>query len=233
MGGACAARSKLTTAPGGTRKARAPRWPAWRGCWGSISGRRLGDERTAQSADTPLESTREPRNDSSRCIGRLRASLVALAAGWARLRLRVDRLSIRSRPRRRKSTPPAPPPQPRLPAPIDTHKFIVSPDDDVVGAVQVTVASKEDTLPDIARRFNVGYEEIVRANPGVDPGCPVRAAASWCRRASCCLTRRARASSSTSRRCGCITFRRTRRASRRRLYLSDRHRQGRLVDPEG
>ncbi len=30
----------------------------------------------------------------------------------------------------------------------------------------------EDTLPDIARRFNIGYEEIVRANPGVDPWVP-------------------------------------------------------------
>ena len=29
-----------------------------------------------------------------------------------------------------------------------------------------------DTLPDIARRFNLGYEEIVRANPGVDPWLP-------------------------------------------------------------
>jgi L,D-transpeptidase ErfK/SrfK len=42
----------------------------------------------------------------------------------------------------------------------------------VVGEVQVTTASKEDTLPDIARRFDVGYEEIVRANPGVDPWLP-------------------------------------------------------------
>jgi len=36
----------------------------------------------------------------------------------------------------------------------------------------VTTASKEDTLPDIARRFDIGYEEIVRANPGVDPWLP-------------------------------------------------------------
>ncbi|MFI4914704.1 MAG: L,D-transpeptidase family protein [Steroidobacterales bacterium] len=34
------------------------------------------------------------------------------------------------------------------------------------------MSSKEDTLPDVARRFNVGYEEIVRANPGVDPWLP-------------------------------------------------------------
>ncbi len=43
---------------------------------------------------------------------------------------------------------------------------------DVVGEVQVTVVGKNDTLPDIARRFNVGYEEIVRANPKVDPWVP-------------------------------------------------------------
>lgn len=66
-----------------------------------------------------------------------------------------------------------PPPVSRLAAPVDTHKFVLTnPDDDVVGAVQITIASPEDTLPDIARRFNVGYEEIVRANPGVDPWLP-------------------------------------------------------------
>jgi L,D-transpeptidase ErfK/SrfK len=76
--------------------------------------------------------------------------------------------------------PPAPavasevaPPAPSLPAPIDTHHFTLSDEqDDVVGEVQITLASKEDTLPDIARRFDVGYEEIVRANPGVDPWIP-------------------------------------------------------------
>jgi L,D-transpeptidase ErfK/SrfK len=68
---------------------------------------------------------------------------------------------------------PVPAPVPRLAAPLDTHKFeLTDPDDDVVGAVQITIASQEDTLPDIARRFNVGYEEIVRANPGVDPWLP-------------------------------------------------------------
>ena len=65
--------------------------------------------------------------------------------------------------------PPAPPPAPTYPAPIDTHKFVLSdPNEDVVGTVQITIASQSDTLLDIARRFNVGYEEIERANPGVD-----------------------------------------------------------------
>jgi len=67
---------------------------------------------------------------------------------------------------------PEPKPAPALPEPVATHKFTLGSDDDVVGVVQVTETSKEDTLPDIARRFNVGYEEIVRANPGVDPWVP-------------------------------------------------------------
>jgi L,D-transpeptidase ErfK/SrfK len=65
------------------------------------------------------------------------------------------------------------PPEPQFAAPVATHRFEIDPDhDDVIGTVQVTVAAAEDTLPDIARRFNVGYEEIVRANPGVDPWLP-------------------------------------------------------------
>jgi L,D-transpeptidase ErfK/SrfK len=38
--------------------------------------------------------------------------------------------------------------------------------------VQIVTTSKDDTLTDIARRFNVGYEEILRANPKVDPWLP-------------------------------------------------------------
>lgn len=69
--------------------------------------------------------------------------------------------------------PPVPPPEPVLPLPVDTHRFeLADPKDDLYGEVQVTIAGKEDTLPDIARRFNIGYEEIVRANPGVDPWIP-------------------------------------------------------------
>ncbi len=62
---------------------------------------------------------------------------------------------------------------PQYPPPVATHRFEIDAEhDDVVGAVQVTVVGKDDTLPDIARRFNVGYEEIVRAIPGVDPWLP-------------------------------------------------------------
>src|SRR5208283_5338482 len=67
----------------------------------------------------------------------------------------------------------APPPAPPLPKPVATHKFeIDAKSGDVVGYVQKTVIGKEDTMPDIARRFDVGYEEMLLANPGVDPWLP-------------------------------------------------------------
>ena len=50
--------------------------------------------------------------------------------------------------------------------------FDVDPGSDIVGYVQKTIIGKDDTLPDIARRFDVGYEEILTANPGVDPWLP-------------------------------------------------------------
>jgi L,D-transpeptidase ErfK/SrfK len=68
--------------------------------------------------------------------------------------------------------PAAPPPPPPLPLPTANERFELAPGQDVVGAVQVVTASKDDTLTDIARRFNVGYEEILRANPKVDPWLP-------------------------------------------------------------
>jgi L,D-transpeptidase ErfK/SrfK len=68
--------------------------------------------------------------------------------------------------------PPPAPVVPEVPLGIATHKFELMPDQDVVGALQITKSTKEDTLTDIARRFNVGYEEIVRANPKVDPWIP-------------------------------------------------------------
>ena len=76
--------------------------------------------------------------------------------------------------------------------PVANQRFELAPGQDIVGTVQVVKASKEDTLTDIARRFNVGYEEIVRANPKVDPWLPGRGhARSWCPRSSSCRTRRA------------------------------------------
>src|SRR5262249_3052107 len=76
----------------------------------------------------------------------------------------------------RSAPPPAPPPEPPSPPPqalpVANERFPLSPDQDVVGVVQVVTAGKDDTLTDIARRFNVGYEEILRAPPTRLPGRP-------------------------------------------------------------
>ena len=44
--------------------------------------------------------------------------------------------------------------------------------DNVIGVVTTATAEHEDTLLDIGRRHGVGYEEILAANPGVDPWLP-------------------------------------------------------------
>lgn len=63
--------------------------------------------------------------------------------------------------------------KPGVAPPIATDAFEYDPArDDVVGTVQIILAREEDTLSDIARRFNLGYEEIVSANPDVDPWLP-------------------------------------------------------------
>jgi len=61
---------------------------------------------------------------------------------------------------------------PPEPQPVANERFELAADQDVVGVVQVVRAGKDDTLTDIARRFNVGYEEMLRANPKVDPWLP-------------------------------------------------------------
>lgn len=51
--------------------------------------------------------------------------------------------------------------------------FPLPPSDlDLVGAIGYTHAAREDTLLDIARRFNLGQDEIVEANPEVDRWMP-------------------------------------------------------------
>lgn len=59
------------------------------------------------------------------------------------------------------------------PIAVASHEYRIDPArDNVIGAVQIVTAHEDDTLSDIARRFNLGYEEIVNANPGVDPWLP-------------------------------------------------------------
>jgi L,D-transpeptidase ErfK/SrfK len=60
-----------------------------------------------------------------------------------------------------------------LVAPVQAETFILPPADvDVVGFMQQVSASREETLLDIARRYDIGQNEILLANPDVDRWLP-------------------------------------------------------------
>jgi L,D-transpeptidase ErfK/SrfK len=57
--------------------------------------------------------------------------------------------------------------------PLEASRFVLeSPEQDVVGEVQIIQARESDTFSDIARAYGLGYDELVQANPGVDPWLP-------------------------------------------------------------
>lgn len=57
-------------------------------------------------------------------------------------------------------------------APAPAAVYPLPPGATAVGAVETYVTRADDDLPDIARRFDLGYTELVAANPGVDPWLP-------------------------------------------------------------
>jgi L,D-transpeptidase ErfK/SrfK len=60
-----------------------------------------------------------------------------------------------------------------LVAPVQAETFILPPADvDVVGFMQQVSASREETLLDIARRYDIGQNEILLANPDIDRWLP-------------------------------------------------------------
>jgi L,D-transpeptidase ErfK/SrfK len=56
--------------------------------------------------------------------------------------------------------------------PVLTNRFALTSDQTEVGAVGVYVTRKDDTLLDVARRFDLGFTQLMTANPGVDPWQP-------------------------------------------------------------
>jgi L,D-transpeptidase ErfK/SrfK len=57
--------------------------------------------------------------------------------------------------------------------PLDPNTFVMeAAGQTVIGEPQVVFARKEDTLSDFARAYGLGYDEIIAANPGVDPWLP-------------------------------------------------------------
>lgn len=71
------------------------------------------------------------------------------------------------------STPVAEPEPPAAVPPIVSDRFLLPADGSrLVGRLQVIEAQYEDTFVDIARAYNLGFDELVDANPGVDPWLP-------------------------------------------------------------
>ena len=57
--------------------------------------------------------------------------------------------------------------------PIETNLFVLdSPEQTVIGEPQIVFASEENTFSDFAREYGLGYDELVDANPDVDPWLP-------------------------------------------------------------
>lgn len=56
--------------------------------------------------------------------------------------------------------------------PILGGRYTIEPGQDVVGELQVIRARYEDTFVDIARTYDLGYGDLVDANPDVDPWLP-------------------------------------------------------------
>ena len=54
----------------------------------------------------------------------------------------------------------------------DAREYLLEPDSDMVGEIQVIRTVDSDTFVDLARQYDVGYEDLIRANPGVDPWLP-------------------------------------------------------------
>ena len=62
--------------------------------------------------------------------------------------------------------------RPRL-EPISRNYFVLeSPQQAIVGEPQIVFADDEDTFSDLAREYGLGYDELVAANPGIDPWLP-------------------------------------------------------------
>ena len=57
--------------------------------------------------------------------------------------------------------------------PLPVNYFVLTSDDQaVIGETQVVFAREENTFSDLAREYGLGYDELVEANPDVDPWLP-------------------------------------------------------------
>lgn len=58
------------------------------------------------------------------------------------------------------------------PESVATHEFELAEGQNLVGALAAMKTRENDTLPDIARHFGLGYNDMIWANPAVEPWTP-------------------------------------------------------------
>lgn len=56
--------------------------------------------------------------------------------------------------------------------PLDANRFVLVDGEDTVGELQIALARAEDTFVEFARTYDLGFDELRDANPGVDPWMP-------------------------------------------------------------
>ena len=57
--------------------------------------------------------------------------------------------------------------------PIDANAFSLAGDgQSVIGEPQIVFTGPDDTFSDLARTYGLGYDELIAANPGIDPWLP-------------------------------------------------------------
>ena len=57
--------------------------------------------------------------------------------------------------------------------PIDPNTFtLITDDQTVIGEPQIVFTGQDDTFSDLARTYGLGYDELLAANPGIDPWLP-------------------------------------------------------------
>ncbi len=57
--------------------------------------------------------------------------------------------------------------------PIDANTFVLESDEQtLVGEPQIVFTGPDDTFSDLARTYGLGYDELLAANPGIDPWLP-------------------------------------------------------------
>ena len=57
--------------------------------------------------------------------------------------------------------------------PISANHFVLETEaQSIVGVPQIVFTTSNDTLSDLARAYGLGYDELLAANPGIDPWLP-------------------------------------------------------------